>query len=61
MGVGILTTVLLVWLGVQLLAQRQMGYRKLSCSGAVRDRSGKAWCCKGTGPCKEDDLKESQH
>ena len=42
------------WIGVHLLAQRRLGYRKLSCSGPVVDEEGKARCCKGTGELCDD-------
>ncbi len=51
--------VVLVWLTVHLLANKQLGERKQGCKGPVPGENGEMLCCKGDGtPCEEVKQKE---
>jgi len=54
-GIIALLIVLGVWLSVHLLAQRQLGVRKLGCSGPRIDYIGRQVCCHGHKLCDQEE------
>lgn len=49
-----LACVLVLWMGIQLAAEKRLGFRKQGCKGPLRSEDGAATCCRGDGsPCKE--------
>lgn len=46
--------ILLLWTGIQLWAEKRLGYRKQGCKGPTPGEDGELLCCKGDGSlCKE--------
>ena len=53
--------ILLIWTGIQIWAQKRLGYRKQGCKGPTQGEDGEMLCCKGDGSlCTEADG-ESDH
>lgn len=46
--------VLLLWTGIQILAEKRLGFRKLSCKGPVRGEQGEVLCCRGNSTSCEE-------